>query len=208
MLLPLKITDIKQQQKQADRYSVFVDGKYIFSLSEAALLEQQLFSGMELSKKQVSDYKKLSADDKLYNNALRYSAMRARSHWELEIYLRRKKAEEPIARHIIEKLEGLSLLNDTEFARSWLANRRLLKPMSMRQLTQELRQKRVPSAVIELVLSEDETDERSVLQTLIGKKKQQYPDQTKLMQYLARHGFSYDDIKYALQAEAEAEAEV
>jgi regulatory protein len=197
----VKITHIKQQLKQADRYSIYVDGKYAFSLSEAALLEQQLVGGQELTKDEVARYKKLAIDDKLYNNTLRYAALRPHSHWEVETYLRRKAAEEPVAAQIINKLERLNLLNDTDFARAWVANRRLLKPISKRQLTQELKQKRVPAAVIDQVLGEDETDERAVLRELIAKKQSQYPDKTKLMQYLARHGFSYDDIKYALQPE-------
>jgi regulatory protein len=33
---------------------------------------------------------------------------------------------------------------------------------------------------------------------IIAKKRSRYPDDKKLMQYLARQGFSYDDIKKAL----------
>jgi regulatory protein len=197
----VKITDIKQQLKQADRYSFYVDGKYAFSLSETALLEQRLVSGQELTATQLADYKKLSTDDKLYNNALRYAVMRPHSHWELDSYLKRKKAEEPVAKQILEKLEKLGLVDDTAFARAWVANRHLLKAVSKRRLIQELKQKRVSEDVISLVLQEDDNDERAILQELVAKKRQQsqYQDKTKLLQYLARQGFSYDDIKYVLQ---------
>src|SRR4051812_30584175 len=87
----MKISSIKQQVKRADRYSIFVDGKYAFSLSESALLESKIASGQELSKEQVAEFKKLSADDKLYNRTLRYVAMRPRSRWEVEQYLWRKE---------------------------------------------------------------------------------------------------------------------
>ncbi len=201
----MKITDIKQQVKRADRYSVYVDARYAFSLSEAALLERRLARGQDLSAQQLADYKKLSVDDKLYNNSLRYSVLLPRSRWEMESYLKRKQADEPTTKQIIEKIERLGLLDDRAFAQAWVANRRLLKSVSKRRLTQELKQKRVDEDIIRAVLDEEETDERSVLVELVAKKRRQsqYQDTIKLMQYLARQGFSYDDIKFALQSEEE-----
>ncbi len=96
----MKITSIKQQVKRTDRYSIFVDEKYTFSLSEAALLESKLVNGQELSEEQVGKYKQLSADDKLYNLTLRYVAMRPRTNWEIKTYLERKKASPPLLNNI------------------------------------------------------------------------------------------------------------
>jgi regulatory protein len=95
-------------------------------------------------------------------------------------------------------------LNDEAFARAWIENRRLLKPISLRRLTQELRQKHLSNDVIEQVLAEDETDELETLRELVAKKQLQskYRDnELKFMQYLARQGFNYGDIKQALQKE-------
>lgn len=198
----MKITAIKQQIKQRDRYSVYVDDKYTFSLSEGALLESRIASGQELTPEQVNTFKQLSADDKIYNRALRYAAMRTRSHWEMESYLQRKDASPALIEQITNKLETIGLLDDRAFAGAWVANRRLLKPVSRRRLIQELRHKRVADDIIQEVLAEDETDERSTLRELVERKRKQskYADDTKLMQYLARQGFSYDDIKAALQS--------
>src|SRR5947209_15231393 len=99
----MKITAIKQQQKRVDRYSIFVEGKYAFSLSEAALLEAKLASGQELSPEQVTEFKKLSADDKIYNQALRYVALRLRTEWEIKTYLERKKASPALVDIILNK---------------------------------------------------------------------------------------------------------
>ncbi|HVS58651.1 MAG TPA: RecX family transcriptional regulator [Candidatus Saccharimonadales bacterium] len=199
----MKVSKIAQQLKRPDRYSIFVDGKYSFSLSESALFESKLASGQELSKEQVTQFKKLSADDKVYNQALRYAAMRQRSTWEMESYLQRKKAAPPLQKSILSKLSNIGLLNDEEFTRVWVANRRLLKPTSLRRLKQELRAKRVSDEIIGQVLEEDETDELDTLRELVDKKRKQvkYHDNQKLMQYLARQGFNYDDIKSVLNEE-------
>lgn len=194
----MKITSIKQQAKRADRYSVFVDDKYAFSLSESGLIESKLFSGQEIDGADLKRLKKAAGLDKAYYNALRYVAMRARSEWEIEMYMKRKEVDSDTATEVISRLRGLGMLSDLSFARSWVANRRLLRKTSRRRLQMELMQKHVPDHVVQEVIAEDETDEREVLRELIEKKRRRYPDQQKLMHYLARQGFNYDDIKSAL----------
>ncbi|MGH3054920.1 MAG: RecX family transcriptional regulator, partial [Gaiellaceae bacterium] len=152
----MKITNIKQQVKRADRYSVFVDGKYSFSLSEAALLSERLAGGQEIDKVRLDELKKTSGADKAYGNALRYVAMRPRSVWEVQTYLRRNQVDEPVAEDIIGRLESVGLLDDVAFAQAWVANRRLLKSVSKRKLKLELQQKRLPESVISQAMQEDE----------------------------------------------------
>jgi regulatory protein len=192
------ISAIKQQLKRKDRYSVFVDGKFAFSLSESGLIESRLASGQELTAGELATLKQAAGLDKAYGNALRYVAMRPRSEWELRDYFRRKGIDDEAASQIAERLRGVGLLDDVAFARAWLANRRLLKTISTRRMRLELQQKHVASDIIDLVVSEDTTDERDTLRDLIAKKRPRYPDRQKFMQYLARQGFRFDDIKAAL----------
>lgn len=201
----MKITKITQQLKRADRYSVFVDDKYSFSLSEAALLDSKIHSGQELTRDQVGEFKKLSADDKLYNQTLRYVAMRPRTQWEIETYLARKGGSPALTEQIVNKLTNIDLLNDEKFARAFVADRRLLRPTSRRKLIAELKKKHVPNEYIEQAVGSEKEDERSALGDIIMRKRRQtkYQDDLKLMQYLARQGFSYDDIKSVLNREAD-----
>lgn len=197
----MKITAIKQQAKRTDRYSVFVDDKYAFSLSESGLIASGLASGQELTPAELRKLKKDAGLDKAYYNALRYVAMRARSEWEVETYLQRKEVDKDAAAEIIRRLKSAGLLNDLDFARAWVSSRRALKSTSKQRLRQELLQKHVPGDVIDQVLTEDETDERATLRELVQKKRHRYPDEQKLMAYLARQGFRYDDIKSVLDEE-------
>lgn len=196
----MKITTIQQQARRANRYSIYVDGTYSFSLSETALLESGITSGKEIDAATLREFKQLSADDKLFERALRYALMRPRSEWELRDYLRRKEAADEVVATILGRLRRAGLLDDMAFARTWVENRRLLKATSRRKLQLELRQKHVPGDIIDVVLAEDrdETDERVVLRELIERKRSRYPDQQKLMAYLSRQGYAYDDIKSAL----------
>lgn len=157
-----------------------------------------LASGQDIDARQLAEYKEASGNDKAYGNALRYVAIRPRSLWEVETYLRRKGVDSPAAAAIIKRLQGVGLLDDLAFGRAWVANRRLLKDISGRRLRLELQQKRLAEDIIDTVLAEDDTDERDALRALIAKKRPRYADDVKLMQYLARQGFGYDDIKAVL----------
>lgn len=204
----MKITKISQQVKQAGRYSIFVDDEYSFSLSDTTLLESGLVSRQELTGEQVRGYKQLSTDDKLYNRTLQYLAIRPRSVWEVEFYLKRKDAPAPLIEQITNKLLRLDLLDDYKFAESFTRDRRLLRSASTRKIQLELQKKHIASDIIGQVLAEDETDTGTMLKDVIVRKRQQTrfrDDETKLMQYLARQGFGYGDIKQALADLAEEE---
>lgn len=203
----MQITAIKAQIKHEGRYSIFVDGQYTFSLSADGLLAAGIVQGQELSDSDVQMYKKLSSEDRAYSLALEYVVRRMRSEGELRDYFRRKKYEPEVAEYILSKLKTAGYVDDMEFARRWVENRRLLKATSARRLRMELQQKRVRDDIIQAVLAEDETDERQVLRDLIEKKRTQsrYQDTQKLIAYLARQGFNYDDITSVLDTIRENE---
>jgi len=64
----------------------------------------------------------------------------------------------------------------------------------------------VSQDVISQVLADDEVTDQETLKKLIIKKSSQsrYKDEDKLIAYLARQGFRYDDIKQALKQSAES----
>lgn len=196
----MKITSIQLQAKNTGRYSIFVDGQYAFSLSADALLESQLVNGQELIEADVARFKKLSAEDKAFGLTLAYVTRRMRSEGELLDYFRRKGYADEFRRTVLAKLKRLGLVDDAEFARRWVENRRTFKGTSAKKLRLELRQKKIADDIIRQALAEDETDERQVLRELIAKKRKtsRYQDDRKLIAYLARQGFAYDDIKAAI----------
>ena len=196
----MKVTDIKQQVKRQARYSIFVDNKYSFSLSESELMSSGIKIGKEYSKEDFDKLKQTAVLDKAYMRVLDLLARRARSEWEIRDYLKHKDYDNSAIDQIINKLTEKGYIDDQKFARAWVDNRRLLKSVSKRKLWTELKQKHVADDIIKIVLEDDATDERQVIRDLVVKKRHQtrYQDDTKLMQYLSRQGFKYDDIKVAL----------
>ena len=196
----MKITDIKQQVKRKNRYSIFVDGKYSFALSEGKLLSKTVKIGQELNKNELASLKDTAVIDKGIYRIIELISRRSRSRWEIENYLKRKKYEPEEIIKIVNVIDEKGYINDEDFAKRWVENRRLSKPISIRKLRLELKQKRIDKEVIQRVLDNDDTDEKTVLKELIEKKSRQmrYKDKQKLISYLMRQGFSYGDIKAAL----------
>lgn len=197
------ITKIEAQVKTRGRYSVFVDDIFEFGISELGLIHTGIHIGQELSELDLIVLKNKAQTDKIYNLALGLIARRPRSKWELEDYLKRKDVIEPEAAEIISRLDSNGYINDEDFARRWVESRRLLKPISKRKLSLELRTKRIKDDVIKKILSEDETNELEVLKQEIARKRHQtrYQDNLKLMRYLSRQGYGYDLIKQALSSD-------
>lgn len=193
----MKITDIKQQVKNQSRFSIFVDEKYKFSLSQSGILDTGVRVGKEITQAELDSLVDESISDKAYNGAISLIVRRKRSEWEMREYLKRKDLDPELVDDIVSKLKTYNLLDDQDFAKAWVENRRLLKSTSKRRLQQELRAKRIKDEIINKVLSDDQTDENEVLKSLIERKKKQtrYQDPQKLMAYLIRQGFNYSDIK-------------
>ncbi len=137
----MRVTAIRAQIKNVERVSVYLDGKYAFSLTQNQLLELRLHSGKELREQDVLALKQASDYGKLLERAMNYVMIRPRSQREVRDYLWRKKAEPNVAERVIQRLESRGYLNDAAFAASWVRTRQLTKPVSKRRLNAELTQK-------------------------------------------------------------------
>jgi len=211
----MKITSISAQAKNPDRVNISVDGKYRFSLDIFQVGELGIKVGKEYSEADLSELETESQFGKLYSRALEYTMLRPHSVKELRDYLWRKTrttkyksrtgelkeregVSQAVADRVLERLIEKGYIDDEKFARYWVENRNQTKGTSKRKLIAELRSKGVDQAVVEAAFEETSRSDEDELHKVIAKKRDKYADDQKLMQYLARQGFSYDDIKTAL----------
>jgi regulatory protein len=199
-MLAAKITKITPAVKTAGRYNVFVDGEFSFSLDEAQLVKLGLKKGEEISAEGLTQLKAESAFGKNYVRAVDLISRRLRSEKEIRDYARRKLWSEDNTERVIRRLYQRGYLDDEKFAMSFLNTLTNLHNYSVRRLGLELRKKGIKPEIIEKVISQmDDFDEQTALKQLIAKKRCHYAnDERKLMAYLTRQGFSYDDVKKAL----------
>jgi regulatory protein len=207
----MKITSISAQKRDKDRVNVSVDGKYRFSLDVFQLVDLGIKVGKEYTEDELVALEEESQFGKLYMRALEYCLVRPHSQRELKDYLYRKTRDTrtktgdirkgvsvALTERVFNRLQEKSYIDDDKFAAYWVENRNLRKGSSKRKLSAELSAKGVDRAIIEKLLQETDRDDLTELQKIIDKKRPRYDDEQKFMSYLARQGFSYDDIKTAL----------
>ena len=210
----MKITGISAQQKDKNRVNVMVDGKYRFSLDIFQYADLGIKIGQEYSDEELTLLETESQFGKVYARALEYCLMRPHSSKEVRDYLYRKTRDSrmktgeikkgvapEITERVHERLVEKGYIDDEKFTRYWVENRNLTKGASRRKLQAELRAKGVESGIIDRFLAESDRSDEGELAKIITKKRSRYPDDQKFMQYLARQGFSYDDIKGALTSD-------
>lgn len=198
----MKITALKAQVKNPDRVSVFVDGKYSFSLTLDQLLQEKLKKDQELDENHIKNLKKTSDEGKVRARALEWLMNRPHSEREFRDYLYRKKADKEFIEVLAEEFKEKNYLNDENFAR-WFAENRMRKNKSSREIEAELRTKGVSPVTIQNIVTELglATYEQGALETLVNKlrEKPRYSEQTKLIRYLIGKGYRYEDIKRVLE---------
>lgn len=193
--------------------NVFVDGKYRFSLDVFQIGELGIKVGNEYSEEELISLETESQFGKVYTRALEYCFSRPHSAKEVRDYLYRKTRDTPtktgevkkgvspvVTQRVFDRLVERGYINDEKFARFWAENRNLRKGASKRKMTAELQVKGVEASIIQTVLAESERTDSDELLKIIAKKRSRYSDDQKFMAYLARQGFSYDDIRSALES--------
>lgn len=195
----MKITAIKQQVKNSNRASIFVDGKYSFSLSIDQLVEERLKNGVELDEHALKKLKKKSEDGKLRARSMEWLMSRPRSEKEYKTYLYKKNVPKEQIDYFTEEMVGKKYLSDETFCR-WFMGVKTRQLKSNKELKYLLRQKGISGSIIDECLSEGGDNEHDRLKELIVAKRRQlkYRDDAKLLAYLARKGYSFSEIKEAL----------
>ncbi|MEK7561434.1 MAG: RecX family transcriptional regulator [Patescibacteria group bacterium] len=203
----MKITAIKQQVKNLERVSVFVDEKYSFSLSLDELLAQKLKKDQELSQADVKRLKKISDDGKLRARSLEWLLNRPHSIREFKNYLYRKKADPELAVALVQEFSDKNYLNEQKFG-EWLIELHRRRGKSNRAIHAELFKKGLGREMIDELMQDGGENEEQRLKELIAKKRRssRYKnDPQKLAQYLTSQGFNYGIVREALSIDSAEE---
>jgi regulatory protein len=138
--------------------------------------------------------------DRYYNLALRFLSYRPRSQKEVYDYLKGKSRrvaginDQTIA-EIMKRLVDLKFIDDVEFAKFWIEHRK----KAARVLNRELVDKGISKDIIEKVTSSfDLSKKDNELMRKFIEKKKNLPYE-KLVGYLMRRGFSYEEIRKELK---------
>lgn len=196
------ITQIKQQINDSNRVSVYVDGKYACSLTLDQLLDEKLKKGQDIGEEHLLQLKQLSNEGKLRSRALEWILGRPHSEREFREYLYRKKTTTEHINALTEEFTRKGYLDERRYA-EWFAHKSMRKNKSNRVIEQELKKQGISDVTIKSIatsVSTPITDEEERLKDLLNKlrNRSRYKDESRLVRYLLSKGFSYAQIKIAL----------
>lgn len=197
-----KITALKQQHKNKERVSVFLDDEFAFGLPMIVAQLNGLRKGDELTEDRIQQLRYEASVEAGKSSAERFISYRPRSVSETRKNLTKKGYEPDIIDIVIEWCHKVHILDDSAFARFWVEQRETFKPRSQYAMRQELRQKGVDSDVIDVAIAV--TDEVVSARKAATKRIERYRHlekrefNEKLGRYLQGRGFHYGVIRQVL----------
>lgn len=191
------ITRIEKPSPRTKRYNIYVDGEFLLSVHEDVLVKYRLQKGMEIAEQEIHALLEAEEYNKAKQAAFRYLSYRPRTVHELKTALARKGYDNETAERVIKELKALGFLNDLEYAKAWVDERKRHKGHGKKRLQQELLKKGIASSIVDEVLIDMDEDEQRQLAISIAErrysriKSEPWPKiERRLGNYLVRQGYS------------------
>ena len=202
------VTGLEVHPRDKERVRLYLDDEY--ALDVPLMAAARLSRGQEMTETELAELTGASAAQRAYDQALRFLSYRPRSIEEVRRQLVAKEVPESQIAVVLERLQARSYVDDAAFAAYWIENRVRFKPMGMRALRYELRQKGVDYDIVNAALAEfDESDSayraaRARASRISGQTRESF--RHAISGFLRRRGFSeftIYDVTRQLQAELE-----
>ena len=186
------------------KYKVYVDGQFAFILYKGELSRFHIAEDQELSQE---SYEKIRTEVILKRAKLRAMHL-LNDMWRTGAQLREKLTRNEYPADIVEAaisyVKSFGYINDYEYARSFIESRKERK--SRREIYMQLVGKGVSRELIDEAFEEsyEREDSTEAIRRLLEKKHYDWENTTpeekkKIMAYLVRKGFGYDDIRRTMQ---------
>ncbi|HLR61424.1 MAG TPA: recombination regulator RecX [Lentibacillus sp.] len=201
-----KITRITTQKKHKDRYNIFLDDgngeKYGFSVDEAILIEYRLRKDLDLDDATITALIQKDTLHKSYTLAINFLSYRMRTKKEIRDYLVQKEVDEEHIAQIMDKLTAERLIDDRQFAQSFVRTRMQTSNKGPMLVRKELLQKGVDEVfaaeAIDMYTFDVQFEKASKLarKKLGSSSKKSFRQQIQQLQgTLMQKGFSGDVVK-------------
>ncbi len=198
----MTVTKIEPLSKT--RYKVYLDGQFAFTLYKGELSRYHI-AEESVIEDDIYDSLRLIVIKRAKLRAMHLLSDMGRTESQLRTKLKQGGYEEDAVEAAIRYVKSFGYINDMEYARSFIDSRKDRK--SKKELYAALLQKGVPAEIVEQVFEEadyGEKDSRQAIEALMRKKSYNpetadVKEKQKMMGYLMRKGFSYQDVRNVLQ---------
>ena len=200
----MKITSVEKNKKNKDRLSVFIDGRFSFTISEDDYLSLNLYDSSEITEETIEYIKETLNFREAKSKAVRFLSMKLRTEKEVYEKLINDGYDPDSTEKVIEELKAIGYINNKLYAQKYIYDRSKLKPLSKKMMRLELLSRGIPEETADEVLEDWKVEDSVVAENLLKRKFGKYDmndEKTlrKAFMFLVHRGFSRDTIKEVLK---------
>lgn len=201
------ITKITRQKRNEERYNIFLNDEYAFSVDESVLVKYRLTKGMTIDEWTLGELTYEDEIEKAFQRGVDYVSYRMRSEFEVKEHLLKKEFGEAVVLEALAKMKRVQLLDDHAFALAYMRTQWRSGKKGPALIRRELSQKGIDPSIQEEVMSQyDEASQYDAAMKLAENTKRSNerhaPEavKRKIYQRLLRKGYSSDLIQRVIDA--------
>ncbi len=188
------------------KFRIYLDGKFAFVLYKSELSSCHLKDGEAVTEDQIETILSEIVLKRAKRKAMSLLQSMDRTESELRDRLLRQDFPEETVDQAVRYVKSFGYVDDRRYAESFILSRKGRK--SRREIYAELSGKKIDGEIVDEMMERcyEESDSGEALRHLLRKKhydpsRASVEEKQKLYAYLARKGFSYGEIKKALNLE-------
>ena len=195
----MKITDITPQKKNKNRVSVFVDGKYSFSLDDTDMVRLKVKIGNEITEEEIEIFNKECNLSKARMRLMQVINRKAASRKMLFDDLIKHGYDREIIDIALDEFERLGYIDDEVFAVEYAKAAYSFKRHGKIRIVSDLTHKGVSREIAQNAVDDLDTDERGNIEEIIRERFMHidfsdYKEKQRIVRYFASRGFNFSDI--------------
>lgn len=200
------MTVTKTEAVSKNKYKVEIDGVFAFVLYRGEMSRYQIREGSSISEEVCRQIKVEVILRRAKLRALHLLNDMDRTETQLRKKLTQNLYPEDVIEEAIAYVKSFGYIDDLSYAKRYVQNRQGQK--SRRELYAKLVEKGIARDLIDLAIEEcyEEEDETEAIRRMAVKRKYRFQEATREEQqkqtaYFMRKGFSYENIRKALQSD-------
>lgn len=196
-----KITKIEYQKKNKERFNIYLDDEYGFSVDISILIDYSLKKGMVLDDALIGDILRAEEKISVYNYGISVLSRCAKSECELRLKMQSKGFEPDLIEKAIKTLKEQKYLDDERYCEMYIRDKTNLSNHGVRKIKEALYYKGIAKEIInekiKMITPESEEERAFILaekKLLNIKENDTRKKMAKLSNYLIGKGFEYETV--------------
>ena len=185
------------------KYRVYIDDEFAFVLYKGELFKYQIHKDEEISEETIAGIKKEVLVKRAKLRAMHLLNAMPRTEQQLREKLAQNEYPEDVIEEAVSYVKSFGYINDEAYIRNFIISRKNSK--SKREIVMLLGQKGLRGELVDNIVEEmyAEESELSTIKEIMRKKRwnpseMEEKEKQKMLAYLMRKGFSYEEIRRAL----------